>query len=295
MKQNDLRSKKSAHVKYPITYGDINWKHSEEVKKTISWTEGWCFGGWGLKGRTDTGGSGQPFGKEGIKRIRPHLLGGDWQHLASLSHTRVRSYCGHSHTSRSHRGSSLIWDQTPPPDAPPHSRAATFLFAILSESDGDIRQEDPRLRTESISDAGWAHIDPRAHTQPRLRNCLVYQIYYQCGQLFFLAKPSGWAFNTLQPQSQGSNCSLPSSVCVIQVPWPPQNMAESWKTQLQWEKWSSKTPWGVARPTDLRAGRGDALGPVSPTRGPCRSRARWVCLLYILLFKQPERKKTFKK
>lgn len=53
-------------------------------------------------------------------------------------------------------------------------------------------------------------------------------------------------------------------------------MAESWKRPLQWEKWSSKALRGAVRPTDQLAGRGDAHGPVFPTRGPCLSRARWV-------------------
>lgn len=67
-----------------------------------------------------------------------------------------------------------------------------------------------------------------------------------------------------------------SSMCVAQVPWPPRSMAESWKRRLQWEKWSSKTPRGAVRPTDQPVGRGDAHGHVFPTRGQCRSRARWV-------------------
>ncbi len=65
-------------------------------------------------------------------------------------------------------------------------------------------------------------------------------------------------------------------MCVLQVPWPPRSMAESWKRRLRWEKWSSKTLRGAVRPTDQPAGRGDAHGHVFPTRGPCRSRARWV-------------------
>lgn len=73
--------------------------------------------------------------------------------------------------------------------------------------------------------------------------------------------------------SWGSNERL---VC-LQVPWPPRSMAESSKRRLRLEKWSSKTLRGPVRPTDQPAGRGDAHGPVFPTRGPCRSRARWVC------------------
>lgn len=64
-------------------------------------------------------------------------------------------------------------------------------------------------------------------------------------------------------------CVLP-----VLVPWPPRSMAESWKRQLRWEKWSSKTLQGAVRPTDHLAGRDDAHGPVFPTRGPCRFRAR---------------------
>lgn len=67
-----------------------------------------------------------------------------------------------------------------------------------------------------------------------------------------------------------------SPLCVVQVPWPPQSMAESWKRRPQWEKWSSKTLRGAVRPTDQPVGRGDAHGHVFPTRGQCRSRARQV-------------------
>lgn len=62
-------------------------------------------------------------------------------------------------------------------------------------------------------------------------------------------------------------CVLP-----VLVPWPPQSMAEGCNRQLQWEKWPSKTQWEAVRPTDQP--REDAHGPVFPTRGPCRSRAR---------------------
>lgn len=71
----------------------------------------------------------------------------------------------------------------------------------------------------------------------------------------------------------------PSYLYALQVPWPPRSMAGSLKRWLRWEKWSSKTLRGAVRPTDKPGGRGDAHGHAFPTRGPCRSRARWFFFL----------------
>lgn len=66
------------------------------------------------------------------------------------------------------------------------------------------------------------------------------------------------------------------SLCVLQVLWPPRSMAKTWEKQLLWKKWFSKIQREAASPKDQLVGREDAQGPVSPTRGQCHSRARWV-------------------
>ncbi|CAL8269883.1 unnamed protein product, partial [Boreogadus saida] len=53
------------------------------------------------------------------------------------------------------------------------------------------------------------------------------------------------------------------------VPWPPRTAAELWRPAPH--PGGSRRRAGADRPTDPRAGRGDAHDPASPTRGPCRS------------------------
>lgn len=52
----------------------------------------------GLKGHGDTGGGPNHLEKRELKGIRPHLLGDDWEHLASLSDTHVVTLSQDIHT-----------------------------------------------------------------------------------------------------------------------------------------------------------------------------------------------------
>lgn len=139
--------------------------------------------------------------------------------------------------------------------------------------------------------AGWAWRGPHTLSHTLIYTCLLFPHPLPLGSLFgsctafsvgtdglqnvILCVRTGCKILFTREVIFGDLIGL-SFIHVLQVPWPPRSMAESWKRRPQWGKWSSKTLQGAVRPTDQPAGRGDAHGHVFPTRGPCRSRARWV-------------------
>ena len=212
-----------------------------------------------------------------------------WDH--SQTHTHPR----HSHTScRRHAVIKLISNLG--------SNTATGCtskwFVIWSESDRDMRHGGLGflyLFCLGFTELTWWTIMPGGlkgpHTHVSIHiSCFL--VHYHWSSFHLATRFPSALMDTIHGQNATlgmGGCDVmftgavisgdliaPSYLYSLQVPWPPRSMAGSLKRWLRWEKWSSKTLRGAARPTDKPGGRGDAHGHAFPTRGPCRSRARWV-------------------